>query len=188
MKAIVRALPDRRPDIAPDAFLADGAVVIGDVRVGAQSSIWYGAVLRADVGAIRIGARVNVQDLSLLHMTAGHVATELEDEVTIGHRVVLHSARVGSGALVGTGAILLDGVEVGPEALVAAGTLLTPGTVVPARTLVRGHPGRVVRDLTEEEWQQGRRIALRYLARAAEHAAVRDGEGLGVGGQPPPTK
>jgi carbonic anhydrase/acetyltransferase-like protein (isoleucine patch superfamily) len=166
------AIDGTEPRIADDAFVAAGVVLIGDVTVGPRSSIWYGSVLRADVGAIHIGAGSNVQDLSMLHMSLGRTNTIIGDEVTIGHRVVIHGARIGDGALIGIGSIILDGVEVGEEALVAAGSLLTPGTIVPPRTLVRGHPARVVGELTDEQALQGRRLALRYVERARAHAAL----------------
>jgi carbonic anhydrase/acetyltransferase-like protein (isoleucine patch superfamily) len=170
--ALVRSLGEAVPRIAQDAFLADGVVVIGDVAIGPESSIWYGSVLRGDVGAIRIGARSNVQDLSMLHMSLGRTDAVIGDEVTVGHRVVIHGARIGDGALIGIGAILLDGVQIGEEALVAAGAVLTPGTVVPPRTLVIGHPGKVVRDLSDREARQGRELAARYLERAREHTQL----------------
>jgi len=168
--ARVRSIGGATPRIAEGVFLAEGVVVIGDVTIGADSSIWYGSVLRADVGAIRIGARSNVQDLSMLHMSLDRTDTVIGDDVTIGHRVVIHGARIADGALIGIGAILLDGVTVGEEALVAAGTVLTPGTIVPPRTLVRGHPGKVARTLSDVEARQGRALAARYVQRAREHA------------------
>ena len=172
LAARISGIDGTEPRIAEDAFVAAGVVVIGDVTVGPSSSIWYGSVLRGDVGAIRIGSRSNVQDLSMLHMSLGRTNTIIGDEVTIGHRVTVHGARIGDGALIGIGSILLDGVEVGEEALVAAGSLLTPGTIVPPRTLVRGQPARVVRELTDEQAREGRKLALRYVERARAHAAL----------------
>ena len=125
--------------------------VIGDVSIGPDSSVWFGCVLRGDVHYITIGARTNVQDLSVIHVNHGANPTVLEDEVTVGHRVILHGCRVKSGALVGMGATLLDDVVVEEQALVAAGSVVSPGTVIPARKLARGVPARVVRDLTDEE-------------------------------------
>ncbi len=174
--AVVRPLGEAVPRIAAGVFLADGVVVIGDVTIGRDASVWYGSVLRGDVGAIRIGARSNVQDLSLLHMSLGRNDAVIGEEVTIGHRVSIHGARIGDGALIGIGAVLLDDVEVGEEALVAAGTVLSPRTVVPPRTLVRGHPGRVVRELSDVEARQGRELAARYILRAREHTAALAGD------------
>jgi carbonic anhydrase/acetyltransferase-like protein (isoleucine patch superfamily) len=168
---IVRPFGSLKPAVAPTAFVAEGAVLIGDVAVGDEASIWYGCVLRGDMGHIRIGERTNVQDLSLLHMTRGESVVEVGADVTIGHHVVIHGARIGDGVLIGMGSVLLDGVVVGEESVVAAGTLLTPRTVVPPRSLVRGHPGRVVRQLGATEWLMGREAALRYCELARQHAS-----------------
>ncbi len=181
---VIRRFGGLVPRIAPSAFIADGAIVIGEVMVEADASIWYGCVLRGDMGHIRVGARSNVQDLSMCHMTHDDTVVEIGEEVTVGHQVVIHGARIEDGALIGMGSVLLDHVVVGAEALVAAGTLLTPRTVVPPRTLVRGHPGRVVRDLRPDEWKAGRETALRYAALARQHARDRAEETA----QPPPTK
>ncbi|MBN2196289.1 MAG: gamma carbonic anhydrase family protein [Polyangiaceae bacterium] len=177
---IVRPFGSLVPAIAPNAFLADGVVVIGEVMIGEDASIWYGCVLRGDMGYVRVGARSNIQDLSLCHMTHDDTVVEIGEEVTVGHHVIIHGARIDDGALVGMGSVLLDGVVVGEEALVAAGTLLPPRTMVPPRTLVRGHPGKVVRDLGPEEWIAGRDTARRYAELARKHALIR--------AQPPPTK
>jgi len=157
------------PKIAEGVYIADTARVIGDVEIGAFASVWYGSVLRGDVGAIRIGARTNIQDLSMLHMSQGLCDAIIGEEVTVGHRVVIHGARIGDGALIGMGAILLDNCEIGAEALVAAGAVVTGGMKVPPRTLVVGQPARVLRDLRESEWQQGRLLAARYVEVAAQH-------------------
>ena len=160
------------PKIADGVFIADTARVIGDVEIAADASVWFGSVLRGDVGAIRIGARSNIQDLSMLHMSFGISNTVIGEDVTVGHRVVIHGATIGDGALIGMGAILLDNCEIGAEALVAAGTVVTAGTKIPPRTLVLGQPGKVVRELRESEWQQGRLLAVRYVEVARAH---RDG-------------
>src|SRR5262249_55182194 len=138
-----------QPRIGRDVFIASTAVVVGDVTLGDESSIWFVTVLRADVGAIRVGARTNVQDLSMMHMTGGVSDAELGDDVTVGHGVILHGCRVGHRCLVGIGSILLDGVEVGDESIVAAGSLLTPRTRVPPRSFVLGRPARVLRAVTD---------------------------------------
>jgi carbonic anhydrase/acetyltransferase-like protein (isoleucine patch superfamily) len=160
------------PKIAARVFIADTARVIGDVEIGEDSSVWFGSVLRGDVGAIRIGARSNIQDLSMLHMSHGISSTVIGDDVTIGHNVVIHGALIGNGALIGMGAILLDNCEIGEEAVIAAGTVITGGTKIPPRSLVLGQPGKVVRALRGNEAQQGRLLAARYVAVAQAH---RDG-------------
>jgi len=139
------------PRIHPTVFIADDALVIGDVEIGEDSSVWFGSVVRGDVNHIRIGARTNIQDQTIIHVSSRTHPTVLEDEITVGHRVVLHGCHVESGCLIGIGAILLDGVRVGARSLVAAGTLLTPGTQIPPRSLVLGSPGRVRRELTDDE-------------------------------------
>jgi gamma-carbonic anhydrase len=151
---MIRPFRGTHPQIHPSAFVEDTAQIIGDVHIGAQSSVWYGAVVRGDVFHIRIGERTNIQDGTVVHVSNGTHATILEDEVTVGHNVTLHGCHVGRGCLVGIGAIVMDGVRVGEKSLVAAGSLLSPGTVVPSRSLVMGVPARVKRPLTEEEVAQ----------------------------------
>jgi len=168
--ACVRAFGEFVPSLASGVFLAPTAAVIGAVEIGEDSSVWYGAVLRGDVGRIRIGSRTNVQDLSCIHMSRDRSHAEIGDEVTIGHGVVIHGAQIEAGALIGIGAILLDNARIGSEALVAAGSLVPADMQVPPRVLVRGQPARIIRDLTEAEWTEGRRLAERYVGVAREHA------------------
>lgn len=139
------------PKIHETAFVTDDAIVIGDVVIGEDSSVWFGSIVRGDVNYIRIGARTNIQDATVIHVSSKTHPTILGDEITVGHRVTLHGCTVGNGCLIGIGAILMDGVEVGEQSLVGAGTLLTPGTIIPPRSLVIGSPGRVKRELTEDE-------------------------------------
>jgi gamma-carbonic anhydrase len=167
--AIVRAFRDQQPRIAPDVFLAENATVIGDVVIGAEASVWYGAVVRGDCGHIRIGARTNIQDLSVVHMTTALSNTEIGCEVTIGHGAIIHGAIVGDGALIGMGAVLLDNAEIGQEALVAAGSVVPPRMIVPPRVLVRGSPARFIRELTGEERRLGRDGAQAYVELARGH-------------------
>jgi len=171
MDTTVRPFRGIQPKIADGVYIADTARIIGDVEIGADSSVWFGSVLRGDVGAIRIGARTNIQDLSMLHMSFGISNTVIGDEVTVGHNVIIHGGVIGDGALIGMGAILLDNCEIGAEALIAAGTLITIGTKIPPRTLVVGQPGKVVRELREDEWLQGRQLAARYVEVARAHRA-----------------
>jgi carbonic anhydrase/acetyltransferase-like protein (isoleucine patch superfamily) len=147
--------------------------VIGDVEIGADSSLWYGVVARGDVHSIRIGARTNIQDNSVLHVTQGRHACILGDEITVGHRAVVHGCTIGDGALVGIGAIVLDGARVGEGALVGAGALVSPGSQIPDRTLVVGIPARVVRSLSDDESAQQRERTLAYVDNARAHAASR---------------
>jgi carbonic anhydrase/acetyltransferase-like protein (isoleucine patch superfamily) len=168
---IVRPFGEKSPSVHASAFVAPGAVVVGDVEVGERASIWFGCVLRGDVNSIRIGARTNVQDLTTIHVTSRTHPTVVGDEVTIGHRVVLHGCTVKDRCLVGIGSVVMDGAVVGPEAVVGAGALVPPGMVVPPRTLVMGSPAKVKRDLAPEEIEALRRSAENYVEYAARYVA-----------------
>jgi carbonic anhydrase/acetyltransferase-like protein (isoleucine patch superfamily) len=170
MSGLVGAYRGVSPRLAKGVYVAPTAVVVGDIEIGDDSSIWYGAVLRADVGPIRIGRRSNVQDLSCIHMSKDRSRAMIGDDVTIGHHVVIHGAQIENGALIGIGAILLDNAVIGAEALVAAGALVPAEMIVPPRVLVRGQPAKVVRDLSEAEWMQGKQLAERYVGVARAHA------------------
>lgn len=139
------------PKVHESAFVANDAVIIGDVEIGEDASVWFGSIIRGDVNHIRIGARTNIQDATVIHVSAKTHSTILEDEITIGHRVTLHGCHIETGCLIGIGAILLDGVRVGKNSLVAAGSLLTPNTIIPPNSLVMGAPAKVKRELTKEE-------------------------------------
>lgn len=154
---------ERRPEIDPSAVVFPSAWIIGDTRVGAESSIWFGAVVRADVDRVTIGARTSIQDRCVVHVTTKRFSTEIGDEVTVGHGATLHGCRVGNRVLVGIGAILLDGCEIGDDCIVAAGTLVPPKTVVPAGFLVKGSPSGIARRLTYEEVKGLRKSADNYV-------------------------
>jgi carbonic anhydrase/acetyltransferase-like protein (isoleucine patch superfamily) len=145
-------------------------MVIGDVVIGPRSSVWYGCVLRGDVNAIRIGEHTNVQDGSVLHVTKDRFDCLVGDEVTIGHRAVVHGCSVGDGALIGIGAIVLDGATVGEGALVGAGAVVTPGTRIAAGVVALGSPAREIRALSDEERVQQRARTLQYFEHARAHA------------------
>ena len=140
------------PKVHDTTFIAQSAFVIGDVEIGEDSSVWFGSVVRGDVNYIRIGARTNIQDHTIIHVNTGTHPTILEDEITVGHRVTLHGCYVESGCLVGIGSIVLDGARIGSHSLIAAGSLVTPNTQIPPRSLVMGAPARVKRELTDEEF------------------------------------
>ena len=148
---MIRSFKDIAPKIHETAFVSDDAIVIGDVEIGEDASVWFGSIVRGDVNFIRIGARTNIQDATVIHVSSKTHSTVLEDEITIGHRVTLHGCYVERGCLIGMGAIIMDGVRVGANSLVGAGSLLTPGTQIPPRSLVIGSPGRVKRELTDDE-------------------------------------
>lgn len=158
------------PQFGPGAWVAPGAVVVGDVVVGEGSSVWYNAVIRGDVAPIRIGDRTNVQDLTMVHVTSSGPGTTIGDDVTIGHRAVLHACTVGNAVLVGMGAILLDGVVVEDEAMIGAGALVAPGTRVTARTLWLGAPAKMVRALRDAEIASLYASAKHYRGMADNHA------------------
>lgn len=154
---------DKYPVVHETAFIADGAIVIGDVEIGEHASVWYGSILRGDVNYIRIGARTNLQDGTIVHVSSEDHPTILENDITVGHRVTLHGCYVESGCLIGIGSILLDGVRIGKNSLVAAGSLLTPGTVIPPGSMLMGSPAKVKRPLTEEEIDGIFRSAAKYV-------------------------
>jgi carbonic anhydrase/acetyltransferase-like protein (isoleucine patch superfamily) len=168
---MIRGYLGKHPRLAPGAWVAPSADVIGDVEIGEDSSVWYGCVVRGDVYPIRIGARTNVQDHCVLHVTHDKYSTVLHDDVTIGHRVVLHGCTVESGALVGIGAIVLDQAVIGVGALVGAGALVTPGTKVPPGMVAMGAPARIVREVTDAEREWMRESAQIYVRLAREHCA-----------------
>jgi len=155
------------PTLGVDVFIADTARVIGDVHLGDGTSVWYGTVVRGDVFHIRVGARVNLQDLTVVHVTTGRHATLIEDDVTVGHRAIIHGATVRRGSLIGMGAIVMDGAEVGAESMVGAGALLTPGTIIPPGMLALGSPAKPVRPLSDAERSMMRVSAAHYFDIAA---------------------
>ncbi len=169
--SVIVAYDGKRPQLAPTVWLAPGCVVVGDVIIGEGSSVWFQTVVRGDVNSIRIGARTNVQDLSMVHVTSGKHPTVIGDDVTIGHRAVLHGCTVLDRCLIGIGAVVLDGAVVGPDAMVGAGALVPPGFVVPPGTLVLGSPAKVKRELTPSELANFRTQAASYAGYAARYRA-----------------
>ena len=155
-------IPDVSPSVHDSAFIAPGAVVIGAVELGAESSIWFGSVLRGDINRIVVGAQSNVQDGSVLHVSDDH-ACILGDRVTVGHRAVVHACTVEDEVLIGMGAIILDGARIGARSTIAAGALVTKNTQVPPGSLVMGSPAKVVRPLTAEEQTANANLALKYV-------------------------
>jgi carbonic anhydrase/acetyltransferase-like protein (isoleucine patch superfamily) len=167
--ATVLAWDGVSPTFGRDVFVAPNATVIGRVTLGDEASVWFGAVLRGDVGSIAIGARTNIQDLTMVHMTGDVSDTRVGDDVTVGHGVILHGCEVGDGCLVGMGAILLDNVKVGEQCVIGAGALLPQRMVVPPRSLVLGVPAKVVRAVTEDERRMGIDGARVYLGLAKKY-------------------
>lgn len=156
------------PDIDDSVFVADFAVISGDVTIGADSSVWFSTVIRGDVAPTRIGKRVSIQDLSCLHQSPNNPLV-IEDDVTIGHKVTLHSCTIKKGALVGMGSIILDGAVVEEGAFVGAGSLVPPGKVIPAGMLALGSPAKVVRAVTDEDRADMKRIVESYVEKGKHY-------------------
>ena len=159
------------PVVEASAFIAPGAYVVGKVTVGARAGIWFNAVLRADIAAISVGARSNIQDNSTVHVDPDHPTTIGED-VTVGHGVILHGCTIENEVLVGMGAVILTGCTIGSGSIVGAHSLITENKVIPPRSLVLGSPGRIVRTITEEELEGIRENARHYVKMAAEYLGV----------------
>jgi carbonic anhydrase/acetyltransferase-like protein (isoleucine patch superfamily) len=170
--ALIGALGDAAPVIHPQAWVAPGAVVVGKVSIGRASSIWYGAVLRADNDQIAIGEACNIQDLCCVHVDAGEPVL-IESRVTVGHHATIHGAHLEAGSLIGMGAVILGGSRIGAGAIVAAGTVVLGGTEVPAGVLYAGVPGRVVRERTDHDRQRFAQGPDQYAERARQHRSVR---------------
>jgi carbonic anhydrase/acetyltransferase-like protein (isoleucine patch superfamily) len=164
----IRSLGGKTPQIDPTAFVSEAAYIIGDVVIGPRSSVWPGAVIRADSGRITIGAGSNVQDNAALHADAD---AWIGDGVTIGHLVMCHARNIGNGCLIGNGAVLNDGVELGESCLIAAGSTVTENTVFPPRTLVRGTPGKALGTIRDRHEQLQRHAAEAYVKRVARYKA-----------------
>ena len=160
---MIKSFQNIHPKIHGTAFVTEDAIIIGDVEIGEQSSVWYGSILRGDVNFIRIGKRTNIQDGTIIHVSRKTHSTILEDEVTVGHRVTLHGCYIETGCLIGIGAIILDGARIGKNSLVAAGSLVTPNTQIPEKSLVMGSPAKVKRQLSDEEVQDIQRFWQNYV-------------------------
>lgn len=160
-----------RPQVDDEAFVAPTAAVIGDARVGARASVWFGAVVRADGDTITIGARSNLQDNAVMHADPGFPAT-LGEDVTVGHGAIVHGCTIGDRVLVGMGATVMNGAVVGEDTLIGGGALISEGVQIPPRSLVVGTPGKVRRELTDAEVERIARNAATYVERAAQYRAT----------------
>ena len=167
----VYALKGVAPTLGKDTFVAPTASVIGDVVLGDEASVWFGTVLRGDVFPIRIGARTNVQDNAVVHVTGGQARTTIGDDVTIGHMALIHGCTIGNRCLIGMGSILLDGATIEDDCLVAAGSLVPPGMRIPAGSLIMGRPARVLRVLTPSDLEHIREAGALYVGYARDFAA-----------------
>jgi carbonic anhydrase/acetyltransferase-like protein (isoleucine patch superfamily) len=159
------------PQISSSAYIQQSAHIIGDVHIGAESSVWFNAVVRGDVCFIRIGDRVNIQDNATIHVFSGGIPTIVGNGVSIAHNVVAHACTIRDFTLVGMGAVVLDGAEIGEECLVAAGAVVAPRMRIPPRSLVVGNPAKVLRPLKPEEMTRLHQTADNYVRFAQEYIA-----------------
>ena len=165
------AIDSHRPQIAEDAFIVPATVVVGRVRIGARSSVWYGSVLRGDDEEIVVGEDSNVQDLSVMHADPGYPAV-LGDRVTVGHRAIVHGATVEDDVLIGMGAILLNGARIGSGSVIAAGAVVTPGAEIPSASLVAGIPAKVLRPVRESDTAMIGHAFESYVRKSGDHREV----------------
>lgn len=156
------------PDIAPSAFIAASADVIGRVTLGEESSIWYNATVRGDINQVIIGPRSNIQDNVVVHVS-DDLPTRLGELVTVGHSAILHACTVKDEVLIGMGAIVLDGAVIGERSIIGAGTLITGGTIIPPGSLVIGSPGKVVRTLSPDEQAKVKEWAEKYVVQSKKY-------------------
>jgi carbonic anhydrase/acetyltransferase-like protein (isoleucine patch superfamily) len=168
---MIRSYKGTTPAVDASAFVDPSAQVIGDVHIGAESSVWMNVVIRGDVHRIRIGRRSNLQDLTMVHVMRDSHPTTIGDEVTVGHSAVLHGCTIEDRVLVGMGAMLLNGAHVGADSIVAAGSLVTEGTRIPPRSLAMGRPATVKRRLTDAEVAEIRWYADNYVAYRLDYMA-----------------
>ena len=164
------------PNVHETAYIADDAIIIGDVEIGENASVWFGSILRGDVNFIRIGAGTNIQDGTVIHVSSKTHSTILESDITVGHRVTLHGCYVESECLIGIGTIILDGARIGKNSLVAAGSLVTPGTQIPNGSMVMGSPAKVTRMLTEDEIAKIAESSRSYIDLSSAYRAVQAGK------------
>ncbi len=160
----------KKPQIHPDAFVAPGAILYGDVTVGRDCSIWFHATVRGERAAIRIGTGSNIQDNCVVHVDPGH-AVEIGENVTVGHSAVVHGCKIGDNTLVGMGAILLNGAVVGKNCIIGAGALVTQNTVIPDNSMVLGSPAKVMRKVTPQEAASNMANARHYVEEGKEYMA-----------------
>ena len=156
---------DKSPTIDPSAFIAPNATVLGDVSIGIESSVWYGAVIRGDVEAIRIGDQTNIQDLCVLHADEG-LPCILGDRVTVGHSAIIHGANIANDVLIGMRAVVMNGARIGEGSIVAVGAVVTEGTEVPPGSVVMGTPAKVRRSTEPKDRAQIKHAAQHYVAAA----------------------
>lgn len=162
---------DKNPKIDPSVYIADNVFITGDVTIDAETTIWFNTVIRGDVAPTIIGKRCSIQDLSCLHQSPNNPLI-IEDEVTVGHQVTLHSCVIKKRALIGMGSIILDGAEIGEGAFIGAGSLVPPGKKIPPNTLAMGRPAKVIRDITPEDREDMDRIIREYVEKGQYYKSL----------------
>lgn len=160
------------PKVPASSYVAPNATLIGDLELGEQTGIWFGAVLRGDVMPLRIGARTNIQDNSVVHATGGWHPTIIGEDCTVGHAVIVHGCTIGDRVLVGMGSIILDAAEIGSDTILGAGSLVTTNAKIPSGVLAVGRPAKVVRELNEKDFQSIRAAAEIYVQKIDEYKSL----------------
>lgn len=158
---MIKNLKDEKPNVHENAFIAETAAILGKVKIGEGSSIWYGTVIRGDIEGISIGDYTNIQDNSVVH-TENDIPTRIGDFTVVGHKAIIHGATIGNNCLIGMGAIVLNKAVIGDNCIIAAGSIVTEGKNIPDNSMVMGVPGRVIRRVTEDEKNNIKANALRY--------------------------
>ncbi|MGM7636319.1 gamma carbonic anhydrase [Bacillus sp. Hm123] len=162
---------EKTPTIADSAYIADYVTISGDVTIGEESSVWFNTVIRGDVAPTIIGNKTNIQDNSVLHQSPNNPLI-IEDEVTVGHQVILHSCKIRKKALIGMGSIILDNAEIGEGAFIGAGSLVPPGKVIPPNTMAFGRPAKVIREINEDDRKDMERIVREYAEKAQYYKSI----------------
>lgn len=170
---IILSYDKTSPKISSDTFIAQNAAVIGDVKIGKKTSIWYACTVRGDEKEIVIGERTNIQDNTVIHVATQVQGTYIGDDVTIGHGCIIHACTIGNMCLIGMGSIVMDGAKVEDEAMLAAGSLLTPDKTIPSGQLWAGRPAKFMRDLTEEDSKHIKWSSDNYIYLANQHTKAR---------------
>ena len=168
---MIKSFKGQKPQIDQSCYIADNATLIGDITIGPKSSVWFNSVIRGDVAPTIIGEGVNIQDLCCLHQSPNQPLI-IEDFVTVGHKVTLHSSIIRKHALIGMDSTILDGAEIGEYAFIGAGSLVPPGKKIPPHTLAFGRPAKVIRELTEDDYNELKRINASYIEKAEIYKAV----------------
>ncbi|MGI9553890.1 MAG: gamma carbonic anhydrase family protein [Thermodesulfobacteriota bacterium] len=169
---MIKTFMHKSPKIDKSVFIAEDAVVVGEVEIGQDSSVWFKSVIRGDVNYITIGNRTNIQDCSVLHVTTDTHPLIIGNDITVGHRAILHGCTVNDRVLIGMGSIVLDGVVIESDSLIAAGSVITPGTHIPRGKMIMGIPAVVKRDLSEAEIEEIKKSAANYVKNAGNYLSI----------------